>query len=60
MTRIVRISASKTGTNFGHVACVTARNGRDIWTGPVFGTREAALTAAGDKARREGWAVQGA
>jgi hypothetical protein len=58
-TRIVRISAHKTGVNFGHVAVISARNGRDLWTGPVFGSREAALTAASDKARREGWAVAG-
>ena len=59
-TRTVRISAPKAGVNFGHVAVIRARNGRDLWTGPVFASREAAMTAAGDKARREGWAVAGA
>lgn len=58
-SRAVRILAPSIGVNFGYIAAINARNGRRIWDGEVYGTYEAALSAAADKAEREGWTVAG-
>ena len=60
--RIVRISARTVGRNFGTEGVIRARNGRDLaTTGPhPLGFTSAALTAAADLARRNGWTVENA
>jgi uncharacterized protein (DUF1786 family) len=57
-TRNVRITSSATGTNFGYAASVRALNNRVLASTDVYGTRDAAITAARDIARRNGWTVR--
>ena len=48
--RTVRISTTKTGTNFGHLGRISALNGRTIAFTDVYPTTQNALEAARNQA----------
>ena len=56
--RIVRMTVLTTGRNFGCVAIIKSRNGREIGRGLVVATREAAAEFGADLARRNGWLLE--